>query len=158
LIGLDGRSGLRYSLNEIEAAKGFRQFHAKASRARAAVQQKERTGSGPELDDLDDKAMKLAGHLTICNNLLALEGPLLVPPPVGASGDADWTTFRDALDRAELGRATPEEEGLEAIVRAYGLNDVGKFNKALDDYSALVAKRYPSEASTARFEVFFNNF
>jgi ABC-type transport system involved in cytochrome c biogenesis permease subunit len=158
MLGLQGRSGFRYTLDEVENAPRFAQFRMRANKLRAERAAKLKSNTPFEPDLLDAKVLELAEHLGVVNGLLALEGPRMVPPPEAASPGAEWLTLADALHRAEVGVTTPEQQSWETMLRCYGLGDGAGFNKALDEYTARLDKRSSPDVKPAPFEAFFNNF
>jgi ABC-type transport system involved in cytochrome c biogenesis permease subunit len=186
LVGLEGRSGLRYSIEE---------FGAKIP---ALEKQATRAGKlDPKQRDLfDQKLVELAQHLELYIKLAKGQVPLAVPPE--EEGD-DWKSYaeidaqarqtalmrikaeadRSGMDVSKLTREqqeqlltkfhaeyeqarvqiSPAAQALNEILRYYADGQADEFNKAVADYRQRYLTHVPSDTTAkANFELFFNRF
>jgi len=143
LLGLEPRSGFRYSLAEIRPRAA--EFYAQAQRAR---------GVDPKKRDLyDNKLVELAQHLEV---FLEVSQWHFLSVPVAAK-DEQWLSVRDAVQSPHKVSQAIAQIQLE-LVDAYAGNDPTAFNKMLKTYADYLDREIPVNVGTARFETFFNHF
>jgi ABC-type transport system involved in cytochrome c biogenesis permease subunit len=176
LLGLDMRSGLRYSFDEFVPRLG--PLFAEAERARK-VENKSR---------YETHVVEVAKHVRLYLTL-ANQNTLRLVPPRQSGGE--WLPLQVALDAAreppldptdphaalmkkprDRGqRDNPVATALDKMLVAYTYYDPEKkpgdpenaqavqlFNKSLDDYQGLLEHSPVQEAHRAPFETFFNHF
>jgi ABC-type transport system involved in cytochrome c biogenesis permease subunit len=102
---------------------------------------------------------ELLGHLEKFDLIQRASLPLVVPPRDPNDADERWKNLGDQLLGAFRGEKLHEcVTYYAAMGAAYRSGDSAKFNKAVDDYTALLAKSYPKEASKGVRELAFNTF
>jgi ABC-type transport system involved in cytochrome c biogenesis permease subunit len=149
LLGLQPRSGFRYSFEEL--ADNLQKVGKESQR----VQALKKRGQEPDLYDL--KVAELAEHLQLYMSLAMLD-PLLVPPPPGADPN-DWQSLSIALQMAHAHQQDdPGAEGVFKILLSYAGGNVRQFNKSVADYHQLVDHEFPTQGEMAHLETFFNQF
>jgi ABC-type transport system involved in cytochrome c biogenesis permease subunit len=150
LLNLPARSGLRYSITEIEP-----RWKELALRAMDA---KKRQKEGQQLDQFDEKALEVAGHVQLYIELARLDGPLMVPPVRG--GSEDWKTLYDTFQETQNGEAPPNPafQSLAGLLSAYHKGDAGAFNRELEKYRQHCERQLPTQTQTTSFEASFNHF
>lgn len=149
MLGLERRSGLRYSYREIvnPRTREFDQFRRKVDEARKRE---------PAQRDLTDvKALQLAQQLTSYLELSNLGGVKIVP----GSTPETWQTLGSALmQEMETGKPNPRANSLTDLIFYYASNQPEKFNKALDQYQSDLRKDFSTETRSLGLETFYNDF
>jgi ABC-type transport system involved in cytochrome c biogenesis permease subunit len=110
--------------------------------------------------DFDEAAFnKLAGHIEMFDRIQKLSLALVVPPGDPNDKDEHWKNLGDQLIGAIRGDHLHESVTFYAAMGAgYRAGDTAKFNKAVDDYTALLDKSYPKAATKGVREFAFNAF
>jgi ABC-type transport system involved in cytochrome c biogenesis permease subunit len=110
--------------------------------------------------DYDEAAFnELLGQLEKFDLIQRASLPLVVPPRDPNDPDEHWKNLGDQLIGAFRGERLHEcVTYYAAMGAAYRSGDTNKFNKAVDDYAALLAKSYPTDASKGIRELAFNAF
>ncbi|HTU91608.1 MAG TPA: cytochrome c biogenesis protein CcsA [Gemmataceae bacterium] len=146
-LGLEARPlWWRYSFDELSKKAGLIVEHAKAA---DEIKSDKR-------DIYQQKILELWNHLVVYIQVSRLKAPLMVPPV--ENGD-QWQSLIQALEAEKHGAAPNSAvQSLEAILSAYGQDDVKTFNKVAAAYRKEMEKRFPTETSRTDFEAFFNHF
>ncbi|MCI0376245.1 MAG: cytochrome c biogenesis protein CcsA [Gemmataceae bacterium] len=146
MLGLEPRSGLRYSLQEFRQQLG--PVIALAKRA-SNKDVKQRT-----LKDV--KLMEFAQQLESFQRLATYQIPFSVPPP---SGKGDWHPLSDYIDAGlDVIQRDPVAIGYLRILSAYDQRDARTFNKEVRELHSYLTEQFPDKTADANFEVFFNRF
>lgn len=146
LLGLEPRSGFRYSLSEIDQER-IKDFDEQAHRIKA-IDPKNRTL-------FEAKVMELAQHFDLFMQLSTLQSPYVVPP---IQKGHDWQNIRQAAANAQAGDRNPAAIAFVNLLEAYRQGDAADFNAALKDYEKLLERELPRRMAASRTEVFFNAF
>jgi len=101
---------------------------------------------------------RLVAYLRTFEEMARRAYPLLVPPDRPGATHADWRNMGQALFEAGVhgGPLPPPVTWLAAMATAYGQNHPAAFNRALDQYRAWLADRWPTELRKGRAEFFYN--
>jgi ABC-type transport system involved in cytochrome c biogenesis permease subunit len=148
LLELKPRLGLRYGFDEFVPRIGLLLREA---------------GQAGKLDEkslskYEVKLLEVAKRVQLYVGLAQFESDTLHLVPPVEPGDK-WRTLPQAVHDIQAGRKSdPAATGLTRVLHASIKGDVKGFNSSLADYHKLVDSRLPTEAETAGFEVFFNQF
>jgi ABC-type transport system involved in cytochrome c biogenesis permease subunit len=146
-LGLPGREGFRYSLEELEGK------WEKIARAAAQARQTDPA----QRDTFQGKILELKDRLEVALVLERMDEPRVIPPAVEGG---KWQTL------PEVAASVQQDSGADGkaavlfvnVLAAYGAGDAAAFNKALQKYEAEVETRMPDAAGKSGLELFFNHF
>jgi ABC-type transport system involved in cytochrome c biogenesis permease subunit len=146
MLGLQRRSGLRYSIEEMLPKFNELEDQAEQAMAREAKQR----------DLFDQKVLDLRHHLELYMELASWKSPLAIPPE---DGGENWKNIEEAVQEARLnGKPNPNLLHVSKILAAYSQGDANEFNLQLKNYQDQLAKQWPRDVNLAHFESSFNRF
>ncbi len=149
MLSLKSRFGLRYSYSEFargDKFDAFRDYIVKADELREKDEKK--------LSLVQRKALDLAGHVRIFEQIEFLQGVRMVPP---TKTGGEWTTLAEALARGTNVEGSPAK-ALENIILAHATGDAKKFNAEVSAYQKQLARFVPDNAGLVQSEAWFNHF
>jgi ABC-type transport system involved in cytochrome c biogenesis permease subunit len=148
-LGLEGRSGYRYALEEFEDKLPDLQ--------KDMVRIQKQKKSNTPLDKYDEKLLDLARHVSIHFDLARL--PLRMVPPLPGGKSEDWNSVIAAIKAGMAAHQdNPTARSIGKILYAYAKDNPKEFNDELADYQRLIGLDFPTESRMTRLETFFNNF
>jgi ABC-type transport system involved in cytochrome c biogenesis permease subunit len=157
LLGLEERSGFRYSLREVLTGdpEHPRQDGDNLQRLMTEADQADHREAA-ERDLFQIKVLELGKNVALFRKILAHQTPLMVPGKV----NEEWATFSDSMiDEATPDPTRPAAKYLAMLLNAYRANQPEAFNKMLATYKEQLTGSVSAEQQGRNsFEVFFNHF